>query len=284
MVDYYKTKDYMKPGGFPITIFSQTPQPECPPHRHQFSELVVITGGSGVHVVQDETYPIATGDIYVIKDHTWHEYRDVQNLHLVNILYDPHGLKMSRWDVRSLPGYHAMFKLEPAYRKQHKFQSRLRLSVEDLGYIKEQINRLDQELTKKDAGYRLMATGIFMEIVAFLSRHYGKSRKPASRALLRIGQAISYIEDHYEEEVHLDTLAAIAHMSRRHFQRVFREAMDQSVIDYLIHVRVARARDLLRNPELSITEIAFKVGFSDSNYFSRQFKKILGVAPRHFRT
>jgi AraC-like DNA-binding protein len=53
-------------------------------------------------------------------------------------------------------------------------------------------------------------------------------------------------------------------------------------IAYLIHVRIRRAIDIMRSEGANVTEAAFRVGFSDSNYFSRQFRKVMGVSPRTF--
>jgi transcriptional regulator GlxA family with amidase domain len=72
-------------------------------------------------------------------------------------------------------------------------------------------------------------------------------------------------------------------LSWRNFLRAFHAAMGSSPIAYLIQLRVNRAADLRRRSDQSITEIAFRVGFSESNDFTRQFHKILGVAPRIYR-
>jgi transcriptional regulator GlxA family with amidase domain len=124
---------------------------------------------------------------------------------------------------------------------------------------------------------------LFMQIVAYLSRCYGRSRNPNSRALLRMAAAITHLETHFAEAVHLEELARMAQMSKRSFIRAFQAATGSSPISYLIEQRVNRAATLLRKEEGSITEIAFQVGFSDSNYFTRQFRKVFGVSPRDYR-
>ena len=65
--------------------------------------------------------------------------------------------------------------------------------------------------------------------------------------------------------------------------RVFRKATGQTPIEYLVRLRIQRAMDMLRNTDLTVTEIALEVGFNDSNYFTRQFRRILGESPRSFR-
>ncbi len=72
-------------------------------------------------------------------------------------------------------------------------------------------------------------------------------------------------------------------MSEGNLHKVFKEATGQSPIDYLIKLRLQRSMDLLSDTGLSITEIAFKTGFNDSNYFTRHFKKIIGTTPSRYR-
>jgi transcriptional regulator GlxA family with amidase domain len=142
---------------------------------------------------------------------------------------------------------------------------------------------LEKELNERTNGFKLIATAAFMQIVGYLSRYYARAKNSDSRALLRIGAAISHLEANYREPVALDQLAQIAHMSNRNFVRSFQAAIGSSPIAYLIQLRVNRAAALLSHTELTITEIAFQAGFNDSNYFSRQFRKLLGVTPGQYR-
>ena len=74
-----------------------------------------------------------------------------------------------------------------------------------------------------------------------------------------------------------------AGMSISRFSCVFREALGTSPLDYVAATRMREARQLLRAPGQSIAEVAYAVGFQDSNYFSRSFKQHHGMSPREFR-
>jgi AraC family L-rhamnose operon transcriptional activator RhaR/AraC family L-rhamnose operon regulatory protein RhaS len=128
-----------------------------------------------------------------------------------------------------------------------------------------------------------MATGLFQQVVVFLSRCYSRIRDPEPRALLRLGKTLGYIENHYTEPVTLGQLAKSAGMSSNTLLRVFRRSFKTSPIDYLIGVRIQKSLELLAAVELNVTETAFRVGFNDSNYFARQFHKHMGLSPREFR-
>lgn len=278
------TKDtFFDRDGAAIVVARREPQPFFPRHRHQFSELVIVTSGTGTHSIRNEEYPVSTGDIFVITDNSAHEYTNMKELGLINILYDADDLDMGSWNVRMLPGYHALFTLEPAYRRRHNFESRLRIDIDTLSKITDMVRQLEVELEHRRPGYRLMTAGLFMQIVCTLSRNYEQSSKPASLELLRIGEAISYMEENWRDAIPLETLANIADMSRRNFTRVFRSALGRSPNDYLIHLRITRAAALLRNTDVKVTEAAFRSGFDDSNYFARQFRKITGLSPTKYR-
>jgi AraC family L-rhamnose operon transcriptional activator RhaR/AraC family L-rhamnose operon regulatory protein RhaS len=72
-------------------------------------------------------------------------------------------------------------------------------------------------------------------------------------------------------------------MSQRSFLRVFQSATGTSPLAWVIAQRINRACHLLRHTDRRVTEVAFDVGFNDSNYFSRQFRKIAGLSPRDYR-
>ncbi|MDB6028793.1 MAG: AraC family transcriptional regulator, partial [Verrucomicrobiales bacterium] len=283
MIRLLKKTEWFHPDGFPLVVERRDPQEPFGPHRHEFSEIVIVTGGQGVHVIGQETWMLSTGDVFVISGARAHDYRDLQKLQLINILYDVEKLRMDWADLNSLPGFHALFTLEPAGRKRNQFKSRLRLPPKDLAIIIAHVDQLEAELKARKPGFGFVASALFMQIVGFLSRCHAQSAHPDSQALLRIARAISHLESHHEQPLNLDELAKIAQMSRRSLLRSFRAAMGNSPIAHLIELRLNRAASLLRRTNESVTDIAFRVGFTDSNYFSRQFRKVMGVSPRDYR-
>jgi AraC family L-rhamnose operon transcriptional activator RhaR/AraC family L-rhamnose operon regulatory protein RhaS len=277
-------KDWFHPDGFPLAVERREPQEPFGLHGHDFSEIVVVTGGRGTHRIGTVSWPLSAGDAFVIKGRDAHEYPDPQNLSLINVLYRPEHLKWDLRDLSSLPGYHALFTLEPKWRQKHQFQSRLHLTPAEVGHVLGLIDQLDTELKARSPGFRFLATALFMHLLVYLSRAYGRAKHPDSQALLRIAAAISHLETNFAEAVELDDLAGIAHMSKRSFLRTFQAATGQSPIAYLIQIRVNRAADRLRTTDEPVTDVAFACGFQDSNYFARQFKQVMGVSPREYRS
>ncbi len=283
MIRTLRKEDWFHTDGFPLVVARRDPQEPFGLHSHEFSEIVIITGGTGLHVTGRESWPLVAGDVFVIGGSRPHDYRDMDGLKLINVLFDPAVLRMDLLDLPSLPGYHALFTLEPVWRQRHKFKSRLHLAPKDLGTVVGIVDQIEAELQARAPGFAFLATATYMQLIGFLARCYSRSKNPDSRALLRLAEAISYLETNFAEPVDLDELASTAHMSKRGFIRAFRAAMGTSPIAYLIQLRINRAADMLRHGDQSITDIAFHVGFCDSNYFTRQFHKITGISPRNYR-
>jgi AraC-like DNA-binding protein len=275
--------DHFAEGSVPIKVVWMNQQNTQELHDHAFHELVITLSGEGEHLTVNENYKISAGDVFLLKPGTRHGYRNTFGLEIVNILYQPGRLKLPLFDLTDSPGYHAFFELEPAMRIQHGFRSKLQVSKKHLVNLKELSENLERECRSESPGKLFRMATILMQLINLVSEYYSGG-DPANRAeVLRLGKVISYIETHYEENLKLDDLAKYAAMSPSTLHRAFISAIGESPINYLISVRLERAKELLRSSSGSISEICLQTGFLDSNYFSRIFKKRIGKSPRAFR-
>jgi AraC-like DNA-binding protein/CheY-like chemotaxis protein len=103
------------------------------------------------------------------------------------------------------------------------------------------------------------------------------SNLPAS-----ILRAVAHMEDHLGNDITLAELAEQGGMSKYHFCRVFKKHLGHSPINYLIGLRIERAKTLLKTTDLSLSEIAALVGFNDSSNFSRKFKELNTISPSRY--
>ncbi len=252
-------------------------------HTHDFEELVLILDGHGKHQVGEEVYDISAGDVFVMLGNMSHCYPEASQLSLINLLYDTSNLRLPRADLGALPGYHAIFQVEPRLRQQQRFQNRLKLDMAELGRLAGMIAEIEAELRTKAPGSHFLATAHFMRVVGLLARAYTKMPVGMEKPLHQISELLGYLEQHYAEPLTIDDLTKKARMSQSTLFRVFRHIMGRSPMDYLIQLRVGKAAQILRREPLRISEVSEAVGFSDSNYFSRQFHQVMGVSPREYR-
>ncbi|MBD2864313.1 AraC family transcriptional regulator [Paenibacillus oceani] len=98
-----------------------------------------------------------------------------------------------------------------------------------------------------------------------------------------VAQAIRYMQHNYRKPITLETLAGLLDLNTRQFLRMFKSRLNTSPIDYLIQIRMNKAKELLLHSEFTLKHIAEWVGYSDSYYFSRIFKKVEGVSPSGYK-
>ncbi len=276
-------KDFIK-DSFPLAAIEIPGHANYPIHSHDYMELVLVYEGFGVHSADGMEYRIGAGDAFVITGGLEHGYRDSNHLRFANILLDFKGLGLPMHDLRSLPGFHALFELEPRFRERHEFKSRLKLCRPDIAHVRRLAALMSAELSRREPGYKDLCVGVLMELLVFLSRAYSEAPTPEREAVYNFGRVISCIEDRHAEDISLESLAKLANMSIRNFQRSFKRAFGSSPINYLLNLRVSKACEtLLAFPELPVSEVALKSGFQDSNYFARQFRGIMKMSPREYR-
>lgn len=92
-----------------------------------------------------------------------------------------------------------------------------------------------------------------------------------------------FIYEHSHEDISLDTLSSRVGLSPIYISKMFKEKLGINYIDFLTECRIEKAKTLLCNPEKSIKEITFEVGYHDPNYFSKVFRKVCNVSPKEFR-
>jgi AraC-like DNA-binding protein len=98
-----------------------------------------------------------------------------------------------------------------------------------------------------------------------------------------ITRAKQFINEHQTEDLSLDQVARSVNTSKFYFCKVFKKATGINFTDYLSRVRTERAKNLLLNPNLRVSEIAYEVGFQSLTHFNRVFKRILGRSPTDYR-
>lgn len=108
-----------------------------------------------------------------------------------------------------------------------------------------------------------------------------RSLRPDLNQVVR--DSLNYIRIHYREKISLTETASNIGVSPTHLSRLFNEEMRQGFTDYINNYRMERARELLKDSELTLSEIAQAVGYSNQQYFSKIFKDITGVTPGYYR-
>lgn len=94
---------------------------------------------------------------------------------------------------------------------------------------------------------------------------------------------LNYLCYNYTRNISLDEIAEQFHYSKSYLRQLFRRKSNHSIMHYLTALRIKRAKELLANTSMRVSEIAFEVGYSDSNYFTNIFRKETGLSPKAYR-
>ena len=122
---------------------------------------------------------------------------------------------------------------------------------------------------------------IFATHISTLANEIVVQEDEAESPMIR--RARAYIHANQADPIDLDQVAKAMHVSTFYFCKMFKKATGLTFTDYLSRVRVEKAKTLLLNPHLRISEIAYDVGFQSLTHFNRMFRKIVGESPTHYR-
>ena len=132
--------------------------------------------------------------------------------------------------------------------------------------------------------YDSLAVAVAIRLIRNHSSKFGETKRPDKRLSdRRLRRVLEYIEDNLAGNVSLNDLAAVLGLSASHFKVLFREAVGLSPHHYLIRQRVERAKNLLGEGKLTITQIAIETGFAHQSHLARHMHRVLGVSPRTLR-
>ncbi|MGD1096566.1 MAG: AraC family transcriptional regulator [Bryobacteraceae bacterium] len=148
---------------------------------------------------------------------------------------------------------------------------------------------LDAELTAEHPCPQIYADSL---AAALASHIFVKYTKPVSDSIRRLSlnrsqlrRVIEFINENLDKDLPLSDLAVVANMSKYHFAKSFRRAIGIAPHQYLVRVRIEKARKLLLTEDTaSLAEIARRVGYADPTFFSAQFLKTVGMSPSRYRT
>ena len=129
-----------------------------------------------------------------------------------------------------------------------------------------------------------MLAALLVEI-ARLNRDSGEDKvaENAGKLTNMITSVLDYVSYHYMEDIKVEDLANICHISETHFRRVFTSYMKMSPLEYINTVRVYTACELLETTDAPVADVAHKCGFTTNSTFNRNFKQLMGVTPLEWR-
>ena len=265
---------------FPIIINSHSRIDENTPKNiqrswHEQLEVIYVTDGKVICECDFIRYECSEGDIVIINPCETHivEYLDRPS-HYLCLMVDP-KLYNGHGDI-SGEKY-----IQPMSDRKVRFNSVIKNNPK----AKKILVELFDEYKTANTAYEMAVKGHLFRFLAELFRSEVdlKNSKHPQKPSASISPALKYISEHFAEDIDIDKLSGICCMNRSYFCRRFKKTTGRTPITYVNEYRLTKARSLLASQDCSVSEIADKCGFSDSNYFSRLFTKCYGISPTKFR-
>ena len=248
-----------------------------PEHHEHCYQLLFITNGRLLYEIEGKEYDAQKGDLIVLNTLERH------SLKVLKYPYERYLVQVNpvffQNEVR-YPEITALFVKRPA-----DFRHLLTPRPEVWDYLFSLVLEMEKEYkARKDywdiyvgADLRKMFITLFRECPEMTDK-----LKLDSSAYIAY-QALNYLDNHYLEEITIDRLSSAMNFSKHYLSHIFKEETGYSPMDYVISLRVNRAKTLLSNTDKNISEIALDCGYTDFSYFSKQFRKKTGIPPKQFR-
>ena len=233
-------------------------------HTHACAELFFITGGHGVFRVRREEFPVAINDLVVVNAGAPHTENSSNGSPMEYIVLGVEGLE-TLTDISGCGLLHLLG-------EQEAVRSCLRMML--------------QETREGQPGCDQICQNLLEVILLRLRRRadFALSAAPSGpKSSRECDQVRRYIDNHFKENLTLDQLAGMAHVSKYYLSHAFRREFGDSPISYLIHRRIQESRFLLRETDHTLSQIAQILGFSSLSYFSQSFRRAEGVSPMEYR-
>jgi len=253
------------------------------PNIHECFEMVYIKRGHAVFEIAGYPAEIGPNDIIIIKPNQPHKF-------IVKSESGCEFIVLSFKFVNRFDGQYSDVSLENFldFVSSKETGAFITLKVSQKNDIIVLLNRILKEKENPDIGSELINYLLVMELFVLISRalkmEWENSIKNKSPKLKELIQAsVNYINNNYERDISLKDIARYVFLSTSYFTRAFKEEMGISPINYLLQVRVERAKELLKDTDSRISDIALSVGFSNQQRFNDIFKKYVKLTPLQYR-
>ncbi len=244
-------------------------------HDHSAVEILLTLEGVVTYTVENTVFQVRKGEVLIIPPDMPHSLTMEEGSSRYLFLFEPDGIMVMR-DIKSM----AMYFNKPFH---------LRDGSEGHVRIRELLLRAKDVYEKRELMWNTVCYSDILQIYATLGQHYLSGLRPRPDDGVRnmdsevITAVMTYINNHYREELSLEDVARFAGFSRYYFSRSFKRQTGYSFKDYLCQKRLQVAMDLLIRTNRSMRDVAIDSGFGSVATFNRVFREKKGCTPTQYR-
>ena len=255
-------------------------------HSQAFYEVNIVLRGESAHRIGKRTLTVSAGDTFIIPPNVKHGYAGGEGFDVYHILISPKYLEKHSAELRLLPAFSSLFRIDPIMREKTSARLFFTLTEEELSSLMPTLERLDRYCHKEGAENAIISGAEALIAIAKLCGIYEKRGTDSASDETEDGaflSSIAYVYENFDSSITALELARKARMSRTAYITKFKRVTGQPPAALQRQYRVSVAKQLLRDTELTQVEIGARVGFYDASHFIRVFKSETGMSPLEYR-
>ena len=289
-LNFINLKENTTHGDFllPFSIYKGTLSPSFPSiaaHWHEEVEVIIVLDGSCDYRINLDTFVINKGDILIIDSQSLHSltYIPNQNMTWASFVFNINMLKSSNTDGVLLKY------IAPLLNHEHQLPIIIKDNINCYSKIFNVIENIIYCYYEKDIAYELELKSLLFKFFSLLYKNDLIEKHQDKNSLTinttdKIKLILNYINDHYSEDISINTLAELCEYSQYHFMRFFKKHIGLTCIQYINNLRLEKSSILLTSTNNTIMDISLEVGFDNLSYFNKLFKRKYNLTPKEFRT
>lgn len=248
------------------------------PHRHDFYEVLYIRHGSGLHTIDSNSYAVEPPCVFFMSPGQAHKLDLSQDIEGYIFLFAAEFYLISRTNKNRLLEFPFFFTL-------HQDNPPLYLGgIEQRSFIETLFVNAVSECSRTAEPPEELLRSILDTLLVSCASVYGQNLpRLAGRGHILVKRFLQLSEEHFRENITVDTYAKLLAVTPGHLTQVVRELTGRTSNEILRDKQILEAKRLLSHTSLSVTQIAEQMGFDDQSYFTKFFKKSAGMTPVQFR-
>ena len=273
-------EEQVAPGEPPVRVMSSYHTTNIR-HDHDFYELVYVTEGFCLHDAGGQVALLMEGDIFILKPWIKHKYSGNRVTRIYNCVFSLEAVGDCLEELRRMPGLDQLFSPDLT-----ASIPRLHLTLSERKAFLRLISCMYEESVLHPTGWRICLKNLLGYLLVEYARayqaHVGGDAESGAYSAYMI-QALGYVDEHYGDcGLTVQDIAAWVGVSGDYLSRQFRQVIGIPAQEYLRRYRFARSMELLQ-AGVSVGQVAKQVGFCSLSYFSREFKREMGVTPTQYK-
>ncbi|MCQ6562883.1 AraC family transcriptional regulator [Paenibacillus mendelii] len=292
----FQSNMYLKdPKALPVYVERKVHREEdLPPiHEHEFYELVLILHGQVFHYFENGSYRLHGGDMILIRPGQFHRYvlDDGDSFELINCLFLPELFEPDWLTAIDPDGKIESFLLYPFSNRKDEFHPRISLALAESRQVERLLEEMLVEQTQGRAFsgtvIRLKLFELFHLILRYQNEAIHREKHTGSRRtdpkVIMIQRVHQYLAENPELKLDIEQMANTFGVSSRHLNRLFKQQTGKTVMEMLHFIRIERAKLLLMHTNDRVVDIAARVGYDDTSFFTKLFIRKVKCSPGKYR-